>query len=462
MSTKTTLSLGYGLGSLVRVGENLFGFYLIFYLSTVGGVSPAMAGAIGGTGLLIGALASPIIGFLSDRSTSRFGRRRPFMIATVVPAMVLLALLFTRVDFGSATGIYYFVIAIAFALTYYGFLVPYDTLGASLTTDYDQRTAIRSICTTVLYLSVLVGGTLVLQVQTLLSATMSATAAWTLAVVLCCSVPGIIFGLIAWRVTRGQETAPVREAGAVSSGQDVRASLRIFTLRPVWAILIWGFIYFFANAMLAGTLIYLGVFVLGLSEATASTFFTIATVTTLVAVLPGNALAKAVGKRNAILIAMGIFVAAAVTMSFVGFTSFASGAVITMAFGLCNAVVLSCSYAMIYDLRELTELKLGDDKSAVILGWFSLVIGASGALAAIVIGGVLQAVGFDPAAPTAAVSAAIVALQTWAPAALLVISGFVLLLWNFNATSHAAVTAQIELRASAQSTSPEHLDAARP
>lgn len=452
MKTMSRVSWGYGLGSMMRVGENLFGFYLIYYLTTVAGISPALAGAIGGAGLLIGALASPVIGYLSDRSRSRYGRRRPFMLATVIPSMVLLTVLFTRVDFGSATGTFYFVIAIAFALTYYGFLVPYDALGASLSNDYDHRTAIRSICTALLYVSVLVGGTLVLQVQGALMAFMPDAAAWTLAVLLTCSIPGALFGLLAWRTTRGAENHDEDSALAaeVERSVSIRAALRIFTIRPVWSILIWGFIYFFANAIMAGSLIYLGVFVLGLPEAVASTYFLVSTVTTLIAIIPGNLLAKAIGKRNAIFVAMAIFAIGALTMFVVGFNGYGSGLVITVAFGICNSVVLSCSYAMIYDLREVTELRLGGDRTAVILGWFSLVIGASGSLAAITIGTVLQGAGFDPtAAPTAAATAAIIALQTWIPAGLLVVSAIALALWNINARSHAVATEEIITRRTA-------------
>lgn len=384
MKSPAKTNWGYGLGSMMRIGENLFGFYLIYYLSTVAGVSPALAGVIGGTGLLIGALASPVIGFLSDRSRSRYGRRRPFMVVTVLPSMVLLTLLFTSVDFGAATGVFYFVVAIAFAVTYYGFLVPYDALGASLTTDYDQRTTIRSICTAILYVTVLIGGTLVVQVQVALAAWMPATTAWTVAVLLSCSIPGALFGLIAWRATRGRElpvlTAPAAGARAAER-RSVRSALSIFTLRPVWAILVWGLVYFFANAMSAGSLIYLGVYVLGLSEGLASTLFVVSTVATLVTIIPGNYLAKKIGKRNSVFFGIAVFVAVSTIMLFVGFDGYLSGAVITAAFGVCNSIVLSCSYAMIYDLREVTELRLGDDKSAVILGWFSLVIGASGSLA---------------------------------------------------------------------------------
>ncbi|QHC61188.1 MFS transporter [Rathayibacter sp. VKM Ac-2760] len=127
--------------------------------------------------------------------------------------------------------------------------------------------------------------------------------------------------------------------------------------------------------------------------------------------------------------------------------------IITAAFGVCNFIVLNCSYAMVYDLRKVTELHLGDDKVAVILGWFSLVIGVSGSLAAVTLGTVLQASGFDPlAAPSSAVITSIIALQTWVPALIVVASAVVLLFWNINAKSHSAVTAAIDLRTVANAT----------
>ena len=136
MRRNNGMAWGYGLGSMMRVGENLFAFYFIYYLSTVAGVDPATAGAISGTALLVGAFCSPVLGHLSDRCRSRYGQRRPFMIVTALPAMGLLVLLFTKVDLGESTGTYYFVVALLFSVMYYAFLVPYDALGANLTTDY--------------------------------------------------------------------------------------------------------------------------------------------------------------------------------------------------------------------------------------------------------------------------------------------------------------------------------------
>ena len=437
------MAWGYGLGSMMRVGENLFAFYFIYYLSTVVGVDPATAGAISGAALLAGALCSPVLGHLSDRSRSRYGRRRPFMIVTALPAMGLLVLLFTSVDLGEATGAYYLVVALLFSVTYYAFLVPYDALGANLTTDYNQRTTVRSICTAILYISVLVGGTLVVQVQAMLEPALTTPIAWTAAMILCCALPGGGFGILAWRMTRGRETGLF--GSQVQSAGSIRSAVVILKLRPVWSVLVWGLAYFFGNALIGGTLIYLGVYVLKLPEHVASTLFIVSTASTLVAVIPGNYLAKKLGKRATIMLGMSVVAVTSIIMYFLGFDGYVAGATITAAFGICNAFALSCSYAMIYDLREVTEIRLGHDKTAVILGWFSLVIGLAGALGATTIGTVLHAVAFDPSAtPSADVIGAIVSMQTWVPCSALALSAVALLFWNVDALTHAKLADEIQ------------------
>lgn len=88
------------------------------------------------------------------------------MLASIFPTVILMTLIFIKVDFGQATAAYYAIVCILFYIIYYTFLVPYDSLGAELTVDYNARTKIRSLCTVILYVSVFVGGTLVMYVQT--------------------------------------------------------------------------------------------------------------------------------------------------------------------------------------------------------------------------------------------------------------------------------------------------------
>lgn len=81
------VKLGFGIGDLG--GGNLFftiiGFYLLYYFTDILSLAPALAG----TALMIGkkiwdAITDPITGYLSDRTHTRFGRRRPYMVVGAI------------------------------------------------------------------------------------------------------------------------------------------------------------------------------------------------------------------------------------------------------------------------------------------------------------------------------------------------------------------------------------------
>lgn len=441
MRLTTGVSTAYGLGSFIRVGENLIGFYLLFYLTTEVGLPAGTAGLISGASVLLGALLSPMIGVVSDRSRCRWGRRRPFLLIAGVPTMALLALLFTKVDFGGATSTYYFVVAAAYIIAYYCFLVPYDALGAVMTEDAGRRATIRAICTAALYLSVLVGGFLVLQLQTLFAPAYGSATAWTLAVVVSCSLPGVVFALLAWRATRGYESQ-----GAVldESSVSFKSVGRVLRMRPVIVILVWALIYFFANAVLAGTIVYAAVYVLGLDEGTASTLFLISALATFVSVAPAAFLARRIGKRATLVYAIIFFVIVAGIVLLVGFNGYAQAAVLAGAFGVTNSIALVCSYAMVYDLREVTELRFAQDLTALLVGLFTLLIGVTSSFAPVVIGALLEAAAFDPmSAASPAVASVLVAFLTWVPAGLLLLSVVPLAFWNVNERRHAAIVEEL-------------------
>jgi len=82
----------YGFGSMadgiVAAG---FGFFLLFYLTAVCGMSGTLAGTAKLIALLVDAVADPAIGLASDRARSRLGRRLPFMIGSLLPFALALA-----------------------------------------------------------------------------------------------------------------------------------------------------------------------------------------------------------------------------------------------------------------------------------------------------------------------------------------------------------------------------------
>lgn len=107
------------------------------------GLDPLILGFVLAGTKIVSAIADPLVGILSDRTNSKWGRRKPFLIASAVIAGVLLPFVF-RVPAGSETIQFGYIAAVLsfYFLTHSFFAVPYLALGYELTDDYDERTNI--------------------------------------------------------------------------------------------------------------------------------------------------------------------------------------------------------------------------------------------------------------------------------------------------------------------------------
>lgn len=96
-SVTKRVKLGFGIGDL---GGNLFftviGFYLLYYLTDIVHLSAALAGTVLMIGKIWDAVTDPITGYISDRTRSRWGRRRPYMFVGSFVAFFSMGLMFTR------------------------------------------------------------------------------------------------------------------------------------------------------------------------------------------------------------------------------------------------------------------------------------------------------------------------------------------------------------------------------
>jgi GPH family glycoside/pentoside/hexuronide:cation symporter len=137
----------YGSGDLgFSITNTIRNVYLALFLTDVIGVAPRVAALAFFVGSTWDYVNDPIIGYISDRTRTRWGRRRPFLLFGAVPFAAAFCLLWWKppLDGSLALGIYY---AVAFALfdTAATFVyMPYYALTPELTDDYDERTALTS------------------------------------------------------------------------------------------------------------------------------------------------------------------------------------------------------------------------------------------------------------------------------------------------------------------------------
>jgi glycoside/pentoside/hexuronide:cation symporter, GPH family len=135
----------YGAGSLVQ-DVTAFGLntLLLFYLTIVCGLSGSAAGMALGVALVVDAFVDPLVGSLSDNSTSRHGRRHPWMILSAIPMVIAFVMLFSIPAGLSGAGLFAYALTalMAVRIGISGFNVPYIALGAELSDDYAERSTI--------------------------------------------------------------------------------------------------------------------------------------------------------------------------------------------------------------------------------------------------------------------------------------------------------------------------------
>ncbi len=166
-SLPRSTAVGYAIGDLgISLAYFAVGFFFLFYLTDIVGLSASLAGTVVLIGKLWDGVNDPLVGILSDRTKSRHGRKRVYIMYGAVPFAITFALLWW-IPTGWATGPTFVMAAAAallFATAYSIVGVPYQALVPVLTTDYDERTRLVSFKAVFSAVGTLLGGAIALSI----------------------------------------------------------------------------------------------------------------------------------------------------------------------------------------------------------------------------------------------------------------------------------------------------------
>jgi len=141
----------FGAGHLVlNLYPGALGFFM-FFLLTAFGMDPLLAGLLGGLPRFFDAVTDPIMGFISDNTSSKWGRRRPYILVGGIISAITFVLLWQLDESNSSDyNFWYFLImSMVFLIGNTMFATPLVGLGYEMTSDYNERTRLMAFSQTV-------------------------------------------------------------------------------------------------------------------------------------------------------------------------------------------------------------------------------------------------------------------------------------------------------------------------
>lgn len=382
------VKLGFGVGDL---GGNLFftimGFYLLNYLTNSFGLAAAAAGTAVLVGKVWDAITDPAVGYLSDRTHTRWGRRRPYMAVGAVFLVIFMVLMFTNPGITSDPGKFAWAMIIYCLLnTAYTMVnIPYGSLTPELTGDFDERTTLNGYRMSFAVVGTFIGAGATLPLVELFG---GSPTGWPITAALMGAVMAIATFITVLTV-KEKVGAPLKENVRI-----LRSYFEVIRQKPFLVILSTYALHMTGVAIVQGTLLYYFQFIYH-----AEGLFTFALMALLGAVLIfipiWVRISHAIGKTRAYNIGMALFAVSVVVFFFVGSALPVWFAFLT--FGVAG-IGFSTNYVMpwslVPDVVEYDFAENGERREGIFYGMWTFFSKLGSALGVGMSGWILGAMSF--------------------------------------------------------------------
>ena len=138
--------LGYGLGDMASsMFWKIFGMYLLFFYTKVFGISPAAAGTMFLLTRIWDAVNDPMMGLIADRTHTRWGKYRPYILWGAIPFALIGIMTFYTPDWGENAKLAYAYVTYTFMMMVYTVVnVPYASLLGVMSPNPKDRNTLSS------------------------------------------------------------------------------------------------------------------------------------------------------------------------------------------------------------------------------------------------------------------------------------------------------------------------------
>lgn len=415
---------GYGFGDMSSsMFWKIFSYYLPFFYSNVFGLSLAHAGTLLLITKLYDAVFDPIMGMIADRTRTRWGMYRPYLLWAALPFAIAGVLTFTTPDAGYGFKHAFAYVTYIIMMTVYSVInVPYGAMLGVVTPDSREKTVFSSYRMFFAY-----GGSFIALAifEPLLkffqsSDGVSTAASWQYTMAVVGLICALLF-ILCFSMTKERVKPEASQPGGSSVLKDMKSLVKNV---PWWLLLGAGIGVLLFNSIRGGAAAYYFKDVIGVSAIfTCGIFLAVGEMANMLGVALAVPLSDRLGKKSSYILAL---VVAGVLSLFIMFLPVSEPAGLWALMGLqvlisvAAGVTLPLLWSMFADIADYSEYKNASASTGLIFSSSSMAQKFGGAFGSALILWVLAAFGYDTSENAVQAQSAITglkAMMSWIPAA---------------------------------------------
>lgn len=365
-----TVKTGYGIGDLVAgLAFQTINFHYLFFLNAIVGLPGHLAGLVIMIGKGWDGISDPLMGMLVDNTTSKRGKHRFWLLISIVPFVISFILLW--VTFGGSVlqrfAAYAFLFLI-FSTAFTAYNIPYGSMTADLTEDYNERTSLTGVRMVFSLLSMIIGAGATEIIIALFSPQDNPKSpGGYVGMTLIFGVLMLTAGLIAYFSTKKYDTILDKKKGIY-----LKTYLNTFKNKPFVILLASYFFLTIATTGVSSIFVYYVNYCLGMYGFASSIIMGVLVISSIAALPLWAIVSSRLSKKAALVAGMAIFVAGLAIVTSIGMSAgkvlFYTLIVFTGA-GLSSFFIVL--WSMIPDVVEYGELLHKQRNEGVYYGiWF--------------------------------------------------------------------------------------------
>lgn len=394
--------IGYGFGDMASsMFWKLFGSYLMIFYTDVFGMPAAVVGTMFLITRVWDSAFDPIIGIIADRTQSRWGKFRPYLLYLAVPFAVIGVLTFTTPSFSDDGKVIYAYFTYSLMMMVYSAInVPYASLLGVMSPEPKDRNMLSTYRMTFAYIGSFIALLLFMPMVNRFSMGHDEQHGWMMSVIVIAVLCTLLFyGCFAWTAER---VKPIKE-----QQNSLKSDLQdLLHNRPWWILLGAGVAALVFNSIRDGATVYYfkyyvieeeyaSVSLFGISFVLSGLYLAVGQAANIVGVVLAAPLSNRIGKKKTYMWAMSIATVLSVIFYWFDKEQLMLMFIFQVLISICAGSIFPLLWSMYADCADYSELKTGNRATGLIFSSSSMSQKFGWAIGSAVTGWLLAFFGFE-------------------------------------------------------------------